>query len=147
MTDSATYILFSVAGTTYSVRSDHVLHIEMIEHVTSVPNSPPFVEGVVFSRGQVLPVVNLRARFGFERIPVDLRTRLVVVETDGRRIGLMVDEAREFIAIPDSAIRPPGEAITGLSGNYLDGVATLGDRIVLLLKVREVIEAVPTAAA
>jgi|SRR6476660_5790146 len=142
-----TYILFGVAGTTYAVKSDHVLHMEMVEHVTPVPNAPGFVEGVVFSRGQVVPVVNLRARFGFERAELNLRTRLLVVQTGDRRVGLLADEAREFIAISDSSIRPPSDAIGGLSGNYLEGVATLGERIVLVLNIREVVQTVPTAAA
>jgi purine-binding chemotaxis protein CheW len=142
-----TYILFCVAGTTYAMRSDQVLHMEMMEHVTAVPNAPAFVEGVVFSRGQVVPVINLRARFGFERAPIDLRTRLLVVQIQGRRVGLMADEAREFVGIPDAAVRPPGDAIAGLSGNYLEGVATLGDRIVLILDIREVVDALPTATA
>jgi len=142
-----TYILFNVAGTAYAVPSQQVLHMEMLEQVTAVPNAPEFVEGVVFSRGQVVPVINLRSRFGFERTKVDLRTRLLVVQADGRRVGLMADEAREFITIPDEAIRPPHDAIGGLSGNYLDGVATLGDRIVLMLNIREVVERAPTPAA
>jgi len=142
-----TYILFNVAGTTYAVRSQDVLHMEMIEHITPVPNAPAFVEGVVFSRGQVVPVMNLRRRFGFDRQDLDLRTRLIVVQNEGRRVGLLVDEAREFITIADSAVHPPNEAIGGLSGNYLDGVATLGERIVLILNIREVVEAIPIAAA
>ena len=142
-----TYILFNVAGTAYAVPSQQVLHMEMLEQVTAVPNAPEFVEGVVFSRGQVVPVINLRARFGFERAPIDLRTRLLVVQTEGRRVGLMADEAREFVGIPDEAVRPPGDAIVGLSGNYLEGVATLGDRIVLILDIREVVDTLPTAAA
>ena len=146
MTQNQTYILFVVAGTTYGVRSDDVLHMEMIEHVTPVPNAPRFVEGVVFSRGQVVPVVNLRVRFGFERADLGLRTRLLVVQDGGRKLGLIADEAREFISIPDGAIQPPGDAIGGLSGNYLAGVATLGDRIVLILNIREVVDQVPTAA-
>ena len=146
MTEKQTYILFIVAGTTYGVRSDEVLHMEMIEHVTPVPNAPPFVEGVVFSRGQVVPVINLRVRFGFERADLGLRTRLLVVQDRGRKLGLIADEAREFITIADSAIQPPGDAIGGLSGNYLAGVATLGERIVLVLNVREVVDQVPTAA-
>jgi chemotaxis signal transduction protein len=124
-----------------------VLHMEMVEHVTPVPNAPAFVEGVVFSRGQVVPVINLRARFGFERKPLDLRTRLLVVQNEGRRVGLLADEAREFMTIGDSSIQPPNEGINGLSGNYLEGVATLGGRIVLILNVREVVDAIPTAAA
>jgi len=139
------YILFGVAGTTYALRSQQVLHIEMIDHVTPVPNAPVFVEGVVFSRGQVVPVINLRARFGFERAAITLRSRLLVVQHEGRRVGLLADESREFIRISETAVRPPQEAIGGLSGNYLDGVATLGERIVLVLSVRELVETVPTA--
>ena len=140
------YILFGVAGTSYAVRSDQVLHMEMVEHVTPVPNAPPFVEGVVFSRGQVVPVINLRARFGFDRTNLDLRTRLLVVQDEGRRLGLLADDAREFINIADATIQPPNEAIGGLSGNYVEGIATLGERIVLILSVRDIVETVPTAA-
>ena len=81
------YILFSVAGTTYAVKSDLVRHMEMIEQVTSVPNAPGFVEGVVYSRGQVVPVLNLRVRFGFERVARDLRARLLVVDVGGRLLA------------------------------------------------------------
>jgi len=142
-----TYILFVVAGTTYAIKSHQVLHVEMLEHVTPVPNAPAFVEGVVFSRGQVVPVINLRARFGFERSSATTRSRLLVVQHEARRVGLLADESREFIRISDASIRPPQEAIGGLSGNYLDGVATLGTRIVLVLNVREIVETMPTTLA
>lgn len=134
------YVLFSVAGTTYGLRSDDVRHMEMIEQITPVPNANPCLEGVVFSRGQIVPVLSLRARFGFERIPHDLRTRLLIVQSADRWVGLVVDSAREFVKIPEAAIQPPGNAITSLSGNYLDGVATLGDRLVLLLKIASVLD-------
>ena len=101
------YILFTVAGTTYALPSGDVRHMEMIEDITRVPNAPAFVDGVVFSRGQVVPVVNLRARFGFERVPLDVRTRLIVVQSAGRLIGLVADAAREFVTIPADAIQPP----------------------------------------
>jgi len=113
--------------------------MEMIEHITAVPNAAPMVEGVVFSRGRVIPAINLRVRFGFERVPLDAKTRLVIVSTVGRTIGLIVDTAREFISIPADSIQPPGEAISGLSGKYVDGIATLGNRIILLLNLDEVI--------
>jgi len=141
-----TYILFTVAGTSYAVPSRHVLHIEMIEHVTPVPNAPPFVEGVVFSRGQVVPVINLRTRFGFDRAELDLRTRLLIVDNGGRRVGLMADNAREFITLSDASIHPPNEAIGGLSGNYLEGIATINERIVLILDINEVVETAAIAA-
>ena len=79
--------MFTVAGTTYALRSHEVQHMEMVEKVTRVPNAASFVDGVVFSRGQVVPAVNLRARFGFERAPYDLRTRLIVVRPGAAASG------------------------------------------------------------
>jgi len=89
------YILFLVNGTTYALPSRDVAHIEMVEQVTTVPNAAAFIDGVVFSRGQVVPAVNMRARFGFGRVPLDLGARLVVVQVHGRRVGLLVDSCRE----------------------------------------------------
>ncbi len=142
-----TYILFTVAGATYALRSTEVQHMEMIEQVTPVPNAASFVEGVVLSRGQVVPVLNLRTRFGFERAARTLRSRLLVVDSGGRRVGVLADDAREFMSIPDAAIQPPQDAVAGLTGDYLDGVATLGERIVLILNVRELLDSAPSDAA
>jgi purine-binding chemotaxis protein CheW len=134
------YILFTVAGTTYALRSGEVRHMEMVEDITRVPNAPSFVDGVVFSRGQVVPVVNLRARFGFERAAYDLRTRLIVVQAASRVIGLVVDSAREFVNIPPESIQPPHEALAGMSGRYVEGVASLGDkRLVLTLDLSRIL--------
>lgn len=132
MTDDS-YILFTVAGTSYALPSHVVAHVEMIEQVTRVPNAPSYVDGVVFSRGQVVPALNLRARFGFERAPLDVASRLLVVQDRGRSVGLLVDACREFLAVPPSAIHPPGEALTGLSAQYVDGIATVGERLIVVL--------------
>jgi len=134
-----TFILFLVAGTTYAVRSREVQHMEMLEQVTRVPNAAPFVDGVVFSRGQVVPAVNLRARFGFERTPYDLRTRLIVVRDDDRSVGLVSDEGREFIKLAADAIQPPQDALAGLSGRYVEGIASIGDRLVLVLNLKQLL--------
>ncbi len=135
-----TFILFTLAGTTYAVRTRDVQHMEMVEEITPVPNASPFVEGVVFSRGQVVPVLNLRTRFGFERVAPDLRSRLLVVQSGGRIVGLLVDSAREFAGIAADAVRPPQDALTGLNGRYLEGIAVLNDRIVLVLDLAAVID-------
>jgi purine-binding chemotaxis protein CheW len=119
----------------------------MIEdNITAVPNAPASVEGVVFSRGQVIPAINLRVRFGFEKTPHDLRARLIVASIENRLVGLIVDSAREFISIPEEAIEPPAEAITGLSGKYLEGIATVGERIILILDLNALVDAAETIA-
>jgi two-component system chemotaxis sensor kinase CheA len=133
------YILMELAGATYGVRSSSVLHIDMIEHVTPAPNAPPALDGIALVRGRLVPALNLRTRFGFPKQPYDLRTRLVVIRHDQREVGLIVDAAREFVQIPADALQPPPEVIAGLSGNYLDMIATLGERLVLLLNLHEVL--------
>ena len=141
------FILFTVAETTYALRSRDVAHVEMVDEVTAVPNAAHFVDGVVFSRGQVVPVVNLRARFGFERAPYDLRSRLIVVQSGARLIGLIVDSAREFVNIPADAIQPPHEALAGMSGRYVEGIASIGDRQILTLDLPNILnfaETLPT---
>jgi purine-binding chemotaxis protein CheW len=147
MNTRETYIIFELGGSAYGLHSGDVMHIDMLEHITAVPNTASAVEGVVFSRGQVVPVINLRARFGFERIGHTLRTRLLVVQHEARRVGLLADDSREFIRIAADAIRPPHEAVGGLSGNYLQGVAMVGERIVLVLDLREVVETMPATVA
>ena len=145
--DAEPFLLFELAGTTYAVHSQSAQHVELVEVITPVPNAPPAVEGVIFSRGQVIPAVNLRVRFGLEKKAHDLRTRLIVVNSRSRVIGLIVDSAREFISIPSSAIQPPNEAISGLKGKYLEAIATLNDRIILILNLDEVIDLAETMMA
>jgi purine-binding chemotaxis protein CheW len=134
-----TYVLFELNGAGYALSSREVQHIEMLEHVTPVPNAAAAVEGVVFSRGQVIPALNLRLRFGFPREPHTMRTRILIVQAHQRTVALIVDAAREFRSIPDDAIRPIEETITGLGGNYLRGVATVNGRLVMLLNLTAVL--------
>lgn len=137
--DLQTFIVFSVAGTTYALKSSEVQHMEMLEHVTRVPNAASFVDGVVFSRGQVVPAVNLRARFGFDRAPYDVRTRLVVVNSGGRSVGLIVDEGREFLRLPASAVQPPQDSLAGLSSQYVEGIAAHQNRLILVLRLDQLL--------
>lgn len=126
------YILFEVAGTRYAVKSSDVQHLEMLEHITPVPNAPAFVEGVVFSRGQVIPVVSLRKRFGLPPEANTPRTRLIVVKLNNRQIGMIADAAKEFRNIASDAIQPPHSAIE-LSERFLSGIATIDEQLVFVL--------------
>ena len=157
------YIVFTVADTAYALASQLVAHVEMVEHITPVPNATSVIDGVVFSRGEIVPALNLRVRFGFPRIANDLRTRLLVVRHEGRTAGLLVDAAREFMAISSAEIHPPNEGLRGMSGRYLSGIATISedrkndrnddrnddrkeDRMILILDLAEVLnlgEALP----
>jgi purine-binding chemotaxis protein CheW len=131
------YVLFELAGSTYAVPSRVILHIGMLEHVTLVPNAHPSIDGVVFSRGQVMPALNLRTRFGFPKVPHTIRTRLIFVQIQNRSVGLIVDGAREFKTISAEDICPIEETLTGIEGNYLQAVTKIGERLILLLDIEK----------
>lgn len=134
-----TFVIFELAGSAYAIRSDEVQHVEMLEHITPVPNTAPAVDGVVFSRGDVIPAINLRARFGLPRAEHTARTRLLFLRTRERLVGLIVDAAREFRKISADSIRPIQETLHGVSGTFVRGVATVNGRMVLLLDVGAVL--------
>lgn len=144
------YIIFELDSAAYAIRSSDVQHLEMLEHVTRVPNTAPAVDGVVFSRGQVFPAINLRARFGLPRQPYTSRTRLIFLRVQDRVVALIVDSAREFQRIPRDTIRPIEETLIGISGSHVQGVATVKGRSVLILNVGVVLtldEITPPVAA
>jgi purine-binding chemotaxis protein CheW len=138
--DDDSYVLFELAGATSALPSRQIQQLDMVATPTPVPNAPPFVDGVVSVRGQVIPAVNLRARFGFPRIEHDVRSRLVIVRAYGRTVGLIVDSAREFANIAPDDIKPLPEGIGGTSGRYLRGIAQKGERLLLIVDVRELLE-------
>jgi purine-binding chemotaxis protein CheW len=134
-----TYILFIVGNSNYAIHTDWVRQVEMIDRITNVPNTPAFVDGIVHLRGQVVPVVNLRSLFGLEKIPPDLRTRLVVVQMNKRVVGLQVDTAREFIRIQEDQILPPPDDLTGPGVEYLRGIVSTENRLILIIELSQLL--------
>jgi purine-binding chemotaxis protein CheW len=143
------FILFELAGALYGIPSREVQHIEMLEHITPVPNTASAVEGVVFSRGNVIPALNLRVRFGLPREAHTQKTRLILIKVGPRVVALIVDAAREFRSIAVEAIKPVEDTLHGIRGNYVRGVATVNNRLVLLLDLPAVLEQddIPAPAA
>jgi len=138
------FILFELNKTTYALPSKIIKQMEMIEQITPIPNAPEYIDGIVFSRGVVIPVINLRKRFGFKAVKPTLSTRLIVVQNGENSIGLVADSAREFVTIPNAEIQPPPENISGLSGKYLEGIAMLKNRVVLILDVESMLKITDT---
>jgi purine-binding chemotaxis protein CheW len=133
-----TYVLFEIAGAAYAVRSDQVAMIDMVGTITWVPNAPDFVAGVTSIRGQVIPVIHVRKRFRMEDAPVNLRSRIVVIRQNERMVGMLVDTAREFVKIAPDQIKST-EGLDSPGVDYLDGVATLPDRLALVVNLERIL--------
>jgi purine-binding chemotaxis protein CheW len=135
----ASYILFDVAGTTYGINIKYVSQLEMVGNITPVPNTPEFLEGVMFSRGKVIPVINLRMRLGYERIQYDFRTRVIVANYKERNVGLIADTAKEYVSLPADSIEPAPEFIRNKGASYVEGVTRINDRTVLIFNIEEIL--------
>ena len=107
--------------------------------ITRVPNSPSFVEGVINLRGRIVPVVDLRKRFGLPEREQDQHTRIIVVELIDRVVGFMMDAVKEVIRVDRSVIEPAPELAIGIDTEYIKGGAKLEDRLLILLELEEVL--------
>jgi purine-binding chemotaxis protein CheW len=130
---SALHVLFKVDGTDYVVAASDVLQMETFTGATRVPGTPAHVAGLMQIRGRVVPVVDLRARFGLPSAEPVLDTRVVVVKQGERVVGLLVDSAREVLSIAPEAFRPPPEVVAEQASGFVKAVAQAGGRLVMLI--------------
>jgi chemotaxis signal transduction protein len=119
-----------------------VQEIIRLPKMAKVPRTPAYVDGIANLRGVVLPVIDMRTRFGMERAEETDRTRVLVVDIDGVKTGLRVDRVKQVTRVLRSEIEPPPAAIRGTSSDYLEGVVKLdkGQRIVMALNAAHVCE-------
>lgn len=131
---------FRVGRETFGLPISTVREIVRVPEITSVPNAPDYIEGVINLRGRIIPVVDLRKRFG-EVLPEPSRkNRIVVVELDGRVVGLMVNSASEVLRIPPSEIEAPHNVFQEGELNYITGVGKLKGRLVILLDLNRILQ-------
>jgi purine-binding chemotaxis protein CheW len=117
-----------------------VREIVRIPQITAVPNAPSYIEGVINLRGKIIPVVDLRKRFGAGLAESPKKNRIVVVELGDRSIGLIVSSASEVLRIPPSEIEDPHNVFREGELDYITGVGKLNGRLVILLDLKKLIE-------
>ncbi len=132
-------VVFDLSGEDYGIDIGSVRSIIRMQEITKVPGTPDFVEGVTNLRGSIIPVVDLRKRFGLIAGDQTNESRVVVVDISGQDIGMMVDAVTEVMRIPVSSIEPPSSVITTTDSDYLLGIAKLEDRLVILLDLEKVL--------
>jgi len=137
-TDGEQYIVFRLGGDEFGVRISSAKEIVRLpDKLTKVPNSPSFVEGIINLRGDVLPVVSKRVRFGMGLLERNERQRIVVYEINAQRVGFIVDSVSEVLRISNSDIRPAPELQQASSaGTFIDAVANLEEsgRMIILIE-------------
>lgn len=112
------YLTFFVAKGEYGIEIRHINDIIGVQDITPVPNTQAFVKGIFNSRGSVVPVIDLRLRFGLEETEYTDRTCIIVIDKEDMKVGLIVDEVCEVVAISDGNIQPPPKITTTNASNY-----------------------------
>ena len=112
---------FRIGDETFGVRIGSVREIVRVPEITSVPNAPDTIEGVINLRGKIIPVMDLRKRFGRAEIQPDKKNRILVVELEGKLVGLIVNSASEVLKIPPSEIESPGSVFADSESSYVTG--------------------------
>ena len=137
--DVVQLVSFLIDETEYAVDILVVNEILRYPDITRLPNTPKFIRGVINLRGNVIPVVDVRVRFGFSKGSITDLTRVIVIDTRGKQIGLLVDNVYQVVRIPVANIDPPSDIITGVSEEFIAGIGRFNDRLIILLKMSQAI--------
>ena len=131
---------FRIGNETYGVRIGSVREIVRVPEITAVPSAPETVEGVINLRGKIIPVMDLRKRFGQTEIHSDKKNRILVVELENKLVGLIVNAASEVLKIAPSEIEPHGNLFAEGESGYVTGVGKLKGRLIILLDIAKLLQ-------
>lgn len=136
---STLHVAFRIDRAEYVVPAADVLHLESFAQATPIPGAAAYLAGLVQVRGRVVPVVDVRARFGLPPLPPALDRRIVVVRVGARVVALLVDSAREVVRLDPAAFAPPPELVDDPATGFVKAVASVAHRLFLLVDVPRVI--------
>ena len=139
--DERQLVVFDLADEAYGVNIGSVREIIRMQEITQVPRTPDYVEGVINLRGKVIPVIDMRKRFGFPVAEHTKDTRIVVIDIGGADIGATVDAVTEVLRLGSDSIEPPSAVISTTDSDYLLGIAKLETRLIILLDLQRALSA------
>jgi len=140
--DEEQLVTFKIDSVEYGVKIAHVQEINRMTEVTKIPRAPHYIEGIVNLRGNVIPALNLRKFFKLEATQKNDATRIIIIDTDGKRTGIVVDSVSEVLRFEKNLIEAPPETLSnGIDTDFVEGVAKLdgGRRMILILNISKVL--------
>ncbi len=132
-------ISFAMSDEDYGVNIQTVKEVIRNRDINRLPKAPAFVKGVINLRGDVIPIIDLRKRFGMEQVEYNEMTRVIVVEVEGRSIGMVVDSVSHVIRLEEGQIEPPPPCVGKVSEEYIKGIGKVEEKLIVLLKIDHVL--------
>ncbi len=131
---------FRLDSEDYAIAITKIQEIILMKPITRIPQVPDFIEGLINLRGSVIPIVNLRRRFGLAPREVDDDTRTIVVNIHDKTVGCIVDTVTQVMRINREQIQPPPLSVLAIAHQYIAGLARLDDRLLIVLDIDRLFE-------
>ena len=145
MADDLHLVTFRVGSELFGVPISAVQEIVRVPAIARIPQSPEFVEGVINLRGRVITVIDMKKRLGQPVIEIDeaasRKARILVVEAEGRLVGVIVDEVAEVLRLSEDQTEAAPPMVAGLSNQYIRGVGKLKDDLLILIEIEKILTA------
>ncbi|HAD06832.1 MAG TPA: chemotaxis protein CheW [Anaerolineaceae bacterium] len=132
-------VVFELENEKYGVDIASVEGIIKMQEITRLPHAPEFIEGITNLRGTIVPVVDLRTRFGLPRKEPTRDTRIVIANMDSSKVGIIVDAVTQVIRVPDDKIEPPPQMSVTINSAFIKNIAKLESELVILLDLGKVL--------
>ncbi len=133
-------VVFDLAGESYGINIAAVESIIKMQAITQLPQTRQYIKGVTNLRGAVLPVIDLRLRFGLEPQEVSRQTRIIIVTMDAIKVGVVVDGVSEVLRVPDESIEGLPPMVSTVNSAFLKGIVRLENRLIILLELGKVLD-------
>jgi purine-binding chemotaxis protein CheW len=140
-TQHGRYLTFALGKEFYGLEISYVKEIVGMQPITSIPEVSSSVKGIINLRGSIIPVIDMRLKFGKENMEYNDRTCIIVIDTQGVSIGLIVDNVAEVLSIDDSNVVPPPDRRTGAQTHYIKAIGKAGSDVKMLLDCNRLFEA------
>ena len=138
-TETMQVVSFRLAHEEYAIEITRVQEIILMGEITKLPQTPPYIEGLINLRSTVIPIVDLRARFDLPTSAATDDTRIMVINVSGKTVGIIVDAVSQVLRIAKDQISPPPPTVAGLGEEYLIGLAKLNNRLMILLDIEKIL--------
>lgn len=133
-TQKGKFLTFSVGEEIFGIEIQYVTEIIGIQQITSLPEVPEYIKGVINLRGKIVPVIDVRIKFKKESIQYTDRTCIIVIDTEEITVGLIVDKVAEVLNLDDDNIVEPPNQRVGIENKYIQGIGKYEEQVILLLE-------------